>query len=159
MEIGGDTFQCIQRYPSPYLTSDWARSLLNIIRLLWEGCQSSAQRACYLPRLCQYPVIPGSRGASRSKMPCSIKDTTRGPHRGIFGNSFVFFTLAITNLTYFWGIPNEKYNFLDSHVFFRGMHLIEECFFPKLTQSTSTHFEMITFLFSLVLLDSFLTVF
>ena len=31
--------------------------------------------------------------------------------------------------------------------------------FPKLTQSTSTHFEIITFLFSLLFMESFLTIF
>ena len=35
---------------------------------------------------------------------------------------------------------------------------IEECF-PKLTQSTSAHFETITFSFSLLFMESVLTIF
>ena len=45
-----------------------------------------------------------------------------------------------------------KVSFFNSQV--KGYRTFEECF-PKLTQSTSTHFEIITFLFTFLFMESF----
>ena len=47
---------CASRGAHLLFSSNWAR-LLNFIMLLWEGRQSSTQRACYLPSLSMYPFI------------------------------------------------------------------------------------------------------
>ena len=53
-KLGGDTFHCIQKHPSPFHKRLYQNSKL---MLLWQGRQSSAQRACYLPSLSRYPFV------------------------------------------------------------------------------------------------------
>ena len=75
--MDGDTFQCIERCLSPF-----HRRLgqTTHIMLLWEGHQSSAQQACCLPSISQYPYIHlGQEEQVRVK--CLAKDTTHGPHK------------------------------------------------------------------------------
>ena len=75
-----DTFQCIQK---SYLlfTSDWAAYA--IIMLLWEGCQSSAQRAYYLPSLSRNPFVYLGQ-EEQVRVPCS-----RTKHASYTGSNWV----------------------------------------------------------------------
>ena len=77
-QLGGDTFLCIEVSISFSLVIEPDSQY---IMLLWEGCQSSAQRACYLPSL--GPSNHLCTWVERSKMQSALlKDTTYRPTWG-----------------------------------------------------------------------------
>ena len=98
-------------------TSDWVR-LLNVIMLLWEGCQSSAQRACYLPSLSRCPFIHlGREERVKSKVPCS-----RTQHVGLHGVETHILGIMSPEL-YPWATHASK---LSAGIFcYDGLHMFQ----------------------------------